>query len=90
MKVPENLDEELSGAAVVLLDGHHPSLALAAAANRLGIPVVIDAGRWKPVMVDLLPLAGTVICSSDFRTPGAATCRDVLATPRTSSRSMGW
>jgi sugar/nucleoside kinase (ribokinase family) len=80
-KVPENLDEELSGAAVVLLDGHHPSLALAAAAvaNRLAIPVVVDAGRWKPVMVDLLPLADTVICSSDFRTPGASTSRDVFA-----------
>lgn len=80
-KVPENLDEELSGAAVVLLDGHHPSLALAAAAaaNRLAIPVVVDAGRWKPVMADLLPLADTVICSSDFRTPGASTSLDVFA-----------
>jgi sugar/nucleoside kinase (ribokinase family) len=79
--VPENLDEELSGAAVVLLDGHHPSLALAAAAaaNRLAIPVVVDAGRWKPVMVDLLPLADTVICSSDFRTPGGSTSLDVFA-----------
>ena len=79
-EVPANLDEELSGAAVVLLDGHHPALALAAAAvaNRLAIPVVVDAGRWKPVMADLLPLADTVICSSDFRTPGASTPQDVL------------
>jgi sugar/nucleoside kinase (ribokinase family) len=79
--VPENLDEELGAVAVVLLDGHHPPLALAAAAaaRRLGVPVVVDAGRWKPVMAELLPLADTVICSSDFRTPGAASPRDVFS-----------
>lgn len=67
--------EDLSGtfqrADVLLLDGHHPELALAAAqaARDSSVPLVIDAGRWKPVMAELLPLAQNVICSADFRTP---------------------
>ncbi len=73
-----DLEGRLDGAAVVLLDGHHPALAVAAlrAAGRLGIPVVVDAGRWKPVMADLLPPAGHVVCSADFRWPGTATAED--------------
>ncbi len=75
---PDDLQGRLAGASVVLLDGHHPALALAAAqvAGRLGVPVVVDAGRWKPVMADLLPLAGHVVCSADFRWPGSATAQD--------------
>ncbi|MGS0684812.1 PfkB family carbohydrate kinase [Nakamurella sp. GG22] len=75
---PEDLQGLLDGAAVVLLDGHHPALARAAlrAAGRLGIPVVVDAGRWKPVMADLLPPAAHVVCSADFRWPGSATAQD--------------
>jgi sugar/nucleoside kinase (ribokinase family) len=63
-----------SGADVVLIDGHHPALALAAgrAAGRRGVPVLVDAGRWKPVMAELLPLADEVVCSADFRWPGTA------------------
>lgn len=80
-RVPENLDEILTDAAVVLLDGHHPPLAMAAAAaaRQLEVPVVVDAGRWKPVMTELLPLADTVICSSDFRTPGSTSSEDVFS-----------
>lgn len=69
----------LAGATCLLVDGHHPSLALAAAraARAAGVPVVVDAGRPKPVWAALLPLADTVICSADFRlgdaAPGAAT-----------------
>ncbi len=61
-------------ADVVLIDGHHPAVALATAraARAANLPVVIDAGRWKPVMADLLPLADDVVCSADFRWPGTA------------------
>ena len=63
-----------SGADVVLIDGHHPALALAAAraAGRRGVPLLVDAGRWKPVMAELLPMADDVVCSADFRWPGTA------------------
>ena len=66
---PQDPGALLDGCEVVLLDGHHPKVAtrLAAAAREAGIPVVIDAGRWKPVMAELFPHASTVIASADFR-----------------------
>jgi sugar/nucleoside kinase (ribokinase family) len=59
----------LAGAAdVVLVDGHHPQLALAAArgARAAGVPVLLDAGSWKPVLGELLPLVAGAICSAEF------------------------
>lgn len=66
-------------ADVVLVDGHHRALAVAAARHvtdrrtaELGAPsLLLDAGRWRPVMAELLPLVDVAICSADFRTPGA-------------------
>ena len=77
---PADLAAHLAGAQVVLIDGHHPHLALAAAraAQDPAVPaseraiVVLDAGRWKPVLADLLELVDVAICSADFRTPDAA------------------
>ncbi|WP_067837359.1 PfkB family carbohydrate kinase [Nocardia lijiangensis] len=59
-------------ASVVLVDGHHPDLAIGVAryATRIGVPVVLDAGRWKPVHDQLLPLVDVAICSSAFAPPG--------------------
>ncbi|NKX51868.1 kinase, partial [Arthrobacter deserti] len=56
---PEDLDRLLDGAVVVLLDGHHPRLAAAAGRSAAGqqVPVVLDAGRWRPVWDELLPAA---------------------------------
>lgn len=70
---PGWLPDAMDGAAVLLLDGHHPFLALAAAraARDRSVPVVLDAGSWKPVLTDLLPLVDIAICSADFRLPGA-------------------
>ena len=70
--VPD-LSSVLAGADVVLVDGHHPSLAEAAsrAAKATSTPLVIDAGRWKPVLGQVVPRAQTVICSADFRYAGA-------------------
>lgn len=66
---PPELD--LADVDVVLLDGHHPELALAAAraASAAGIPVVVDAGSHKPVFADLWQLVTDVICSSDYEDP---------------------
>lgn len=59
----------LADADVVLVDGHHPVIAAALAreAADAGVPVLIDAGRWKPVMAEILPGAHTVVASADFR-----------------------
>lgn len=60
-----------AGPQAVLVDGHHAGLARAAAATARAadVSVILDAGRWKPVMADLLPLATAVIASADFRLP---------------------
>jgi sulfofructose kinase len=64
--------QAVSSSASVLVDGHHPALALAVAraARRVGVPVVLDAGSWKPVLTDLLPLVDVCACASSFRLPG--------------------
>ncbi|MGH3881743.1 MAG: PfkB family carbohydrate kinase, partial [Actinophytocola sp.] len=64
-------DVELGGAGCLLLDGHHPDLALRAAraARELGIPVVLDAGSWKPVLADLLSYVDVCACSAAFSAP---------------------
>nr|WP_221381276.1 PfkB family carbohydrate kinase [Actinoplanes polyasparticus] len=60
---PEGLPE----AALTLVDGHHPALAVAAA--RAARRLVVDAGTWRPVFADILPYAEVVACSSAFRHP---------------------
>ncbi|MBB5913359.1 sugar/nucleoside kinase (ribokinase family) [Nocardia transvalensis] len=61
----------LNDATVVLLDGHYPELALgfASAARKSGVTVVLDAGRWRPVHAELLPMVDIAICSSAFAPP---------------------
>ncbi|MEV6830576.1 PfkB family carbohydrate kinase [Amycolatopsis sp. NPDC051102] len=58
----------LLAADVVLLDGHYPGLALAVAKGAEA-PVVLDAGSWKPVLDELLPLVDIAACSAHFRAP---------------------
>jgi sugar/nucleoside kinase (ribokinase family) len=61
------------GASIVLIDGHHPSLARAAvdAAVRNAVPVLLDAGSWKPVLAEVLARVDIAACSADFRVPEA-------------------
>ncbi|HWD04669.1 MAG TPA: PfkB family carbohydrate kinase [Amycolatopsis sp.] len=61
-------------AGAVLVDGHHPELALAVAraARSRGVPVVLDAGSWKPVLDELVPLVDVAACSAHFRAPGVS------------------
>lgn len=77
----EALDEAAAGAAVVLLDGYHPRLAVAAArsARTGGVRVVLDAGSWKPVLDELLPFVDVAACSADFRLPGPPRTEEVMA-----------
>lgn len=76
--LPEGL---LAPADVVLVDGHQIALGRLAAhqARQRGIPVVVDAGSWKPGFDTLLPLATVVIASQGFRPPGCATVEAAIA-----------
>ncbi|MET8848429.1 PfkB family carbohydrate kinase [Amycolatopsis sp. NPDC004625] len=56
-------------ADVVLVDGHHPNLALSVARAAGDVPVVLDAGSWKPVLGELLPLVDVAACSAHFTAP---------------------
>jgi sugar/nucleoside kinase (ribokinase family) len=77
--VPPGFHDVLATADVVLVDGHHPALAAAAArtARGAGRPLVVDAGSWRPVMAQILPSATVVACSAAFRVPDAAGPADV-------------
>ncbi|MFN2496901.1 MAG: PfkB family carbohydrate kinase [Pseudonocardiaceae bacterium] len=70
--VPADLPMLVGDSDVVLIDGHHPGLAVAAAraARNTGIPVVLDCGSAKPVYADLMPLADAAVCSAGFTTGG--------------------
>lgn len=74
--VPEGLEGVVATADAVLIDGHHPALALAAA--RGGRPVVLDAGSWRPVFAELLPLADVVAASAAFRPPGGPAAEEAM------------
>jgi sugar/nucleoside kinase (ribokinase family) len=58
----------------VQVDGHYPELAVAVLteARRRSIPTLLDAGSWKAVTPELLPLLDVVVCSADFQLPGVA------------------
>ncbi|NKY19423.1 hypothetical protein HF999_13730 [Tsukamurella spumae] len=62
------------GFDVLLLDGHGPAAARAAmrSAVAASVPIVLDAGRWRPVFAELLMYAAHVIRSADFRPPDGA------------------
>ena len=66
---------------VVLLDGHYPAVAVEVAgwARTRRIPVVLDAGRWKPSLADLLPLVDEVVCSAAFTVPGGSSFADIAS-----------
>jgi sugar/nucleoside kinase (ribokinase family) len=60
----------LPDADLTLVDGHHPALARAAA--RSARRLLIDAGTWRPVFTEILPLAEVVAASAAFRHPSTA------------------
>lgn len=69
---PTGVVELVGTADVVLVDGHHPALALAAAlaARAAGIPVLWDGGRWRSGSAELVGLVDAAVCSSAFAVPG--------------------
>ncbi|GAA0565765.1 PfkB family carbohydrate kinase [Paractinoplanes ferrugineus] len=69
----------LPDADLTLVDGHHPALAVAAA--RSARRLLVDAGTWRPVCAEILPLAEVVAASAAFRHPAeTAPTDEALAT----------
>jgi ribokinase len=65
------LPSVVHAADVVLVDGHHPALALVAcqAARDHDVPVILDGGSWKPILESLLPFVTVAVCSAEFHVP---------------------
>jgi len=74
----EALEPLLAGVGAVLLDGHHPALAVRVAglAVRAGVPVLLDAGSWKDDVAEVLPRLAVATCSADLRPPGGPRAGD--------------
>jgi sugar/nucleoside kinase (ribokinase family) len=80
LEAPPGLGALVDGCQAVLIDGHHPALALAVARAALvrGKPCILDGGSWKDNTPDLLPHVDAAVCSADFRPPGVTAVADVL------------
>ncbi|MEL6353840.1 MAG: PfkB family carbohydrate kinase [Cyanobacteria bacterium J06627_28] len=70
----------LSGVSIVLIDGHQmaASAQIAQWAKERDIPIVIDAGSWKPGFESVLPFADAVIASANFFPPECETTDAVI------------
>lgn len=69
--IPETL---LTDVDIVLIDGHQMAVShtIAIAAQSQTIPIVVDAGSWKPNFDCILPLATSVIAATKFQLPSRA------------------
>lgn len=69
-----SLDPLLKAVDIVLIDGHQMAVghAIARQAQAQSLPIVIDAGSWKPGFETVLPLATSVIAAAKFRLPNQA------------------
>lgn len=80
---PESVNWEgaLHNAAIVLVDGHQMQLSVEAThqAQQCQMPVVVDAGSWKPDFDRVLRQATVVIASQQFRPPGCDTVAATIA-----------
>jgi sugar/nucleoside kinase (ribokinase family) len=68
---PTQRTAEVADADVVLVDGHHLDLAIevATAARAAHVPVLADAGSWKPGLERLLALVDIAVLSADLHVP---------------------
>jgi sugar/nucleoside kinase (ribokinase family) len=78
---PSALENVLRDVDILLIDGHQMAVGLAVAqqAQRQGIPIVIDAGSWKPGFEPVLRLATSAIAAAKFQVPGQADTLTALA-----------
>lgn len=71
----------LTKANVVLIDGHQMAVGaqIAQWAKAKQIPVVVDAGSWKPNFETVLASADVVVASANFFPPGCESADEVFA-----------
>lgn len=64
---------DLTDVDVVLCDGHHleACIAVVAAAEARGIPVLVDGGSWKTGFERLLTHSTAILMSADFTVPSS-------------------
>ncbi|MEL7067173.1 MAG: PfkB family carbohydrate kinase [Cyanobacteria bacterium J06581_3] len=76
-KVSEDL---LEGIDIVLIDGHQMAVSAQVAqwAKQKQIPIVVDAGSWKPNFESVLSMATAVVASATFYPPGCGNSGEVL------------
>ena len=65
---------------VVLVDGHLMEIgaAIARQSRALDIPVVVDAGSWKPGFNNVLTYTNFAICSANFLPPNCQSQQEVV------------
>ena len=68
----------LANADVLMVDGHQMAMAQWLARNRGGIPLVVDAGSWKPGFDVVIAAADYVIASANFQPPGCSNDAQVM------------
>ena len=70
----------LEAVNIVLLDGHQIAVSaqFAQQAKAQKIPIVVDAGSWKPGFETVLALADVVIASANFFPPDCVAAADVF------------
>jgi sugar/nucleoside kinase (ribokinase family) len=83
LAAPADPDAVLGECDLLLVDGHEPaaSVALARAARRRGLPVVMDAGSLRAGSRDLVPLCTDVVSSAVFA-PAYTGCASLPAALR--------
>ncbi|OCR00570.1 ribokinase [Oscillatoriales cyanobacterium USR001] len=71
----------LADVDIILIDGHQMLISqeIAQIAKLNHIPMVIDAGSWKPGFEKILPLVDYVICSEHFYPPDCHNSQEVFA-----------
>ncbi len=72
--------DSLDKVDIVLIDGHQMAVGAEVAqwAKAKKIPVVVDAGSWKPGFETVLALADAVVASANFFPPGCETAAEVM------------
>ncbi|MBE9061061.1 PfkB family carbohydrate kinase [cf. Phormidesmis sp. LEGE 11477] len=70
----------LVGVDIVLIDGHQMAVSaqIAQWAKAKQIPIVVDAGSWKPEFESVLTLADAIVASANFFPPGCENTSEVI------------
>ncbi|MBD1856335.1 PfkB family carbohydrate kinase [Leptolyngbya boryana CZ1] len=73
--IPSSILDEVD---IILIDGHQMAVGAEIAKMAGTIPVVIDAGSWKPGFEQIFPYVDYAICSANFQAPTEQSVFDYL------------